>query len=407
MKQKVLYCFLLIIIVANGCSSGNHTNYQSSDVREININPNTRNIGKLTLSEIVESILYIPLETNDNCLIGEISKSIFSENYVLLYCNVTKRCFLFSRTGRFIAQIGDVGGGPGEYVYLANLLRIDEKNNQIVIHCIVPNQLLYYDLEGRFIKSEHIENAAHNADAAHFNEGSKIMSYQNGFYLLKTTNNGNTPYSYTIMDDDFNIITKKVTPIPFTMKQPNTLVAGGSFFCQYSYDNQVHVRENMLNDTLYKINHDFSFIPKYIVNAGKYKMTLEIRSDANAFVREARNILTMMSMFETKDYLLLSYMIFDEFRVPCYYQKKEDKLFYFSSTSGIPNDYDGGLDFWPKYQSENQLITFYYAYQIEEYESNPNKMKPQGSSEAVYNFEQMSRKLDSENNPVMVVVTLK
>ena len=394
MNQRVLYYLLLIAIVANGCSSRKQTNNQLNDIKEISINPNFRQTGKLTLSEMVESIIYIPLETNDKCLIGEISKSIFSENYVLLSCRVTKRCFLFSRTGRFIAQIGNVGQGPGEYVYLSNLIRIDEKNNQIIIHSITPDQLLYYDLEGRFIKSVHIEDAAHFPDAAHFKDGLKIMSYQNGFYLLKTTNNGNTQYSYTIMDDNFNIITKKITPIPFTMKQTNSLVTRGESFCQYIYDNQVHVRENMLNDALYKINYDFSFTPKYVINAGKYEITPEIRSDADLFMREARNMLTMMSMFETKDYLLLSYMILDEFRVPCYYQKKEDKLYYFSSTSGIPNDYDGGLDFWPEYQANNQLITFYYTHQIEGHKNSSYKMKTQDTSEAVYNFEQMSRKLD-------------
>ena len=403
--KKTLLFFILVLVEAflTGCSSGKQSNSSSSDIRKISINPNSREIGKLTMSEIVESITYIPLETKDECLIGTVAGFIFSENYMLLSCGITKRCYLFSRTGHFIAQIGDIGQGPGEYTTFTSFININEKNDQVIIHNLTPDQLLYYDLTGRFIKSIPLEH------------DSRIMSYHNGFYLLKDRNRGNTPnsifgntsYSYTILDEDFSIITQKIQPKSFVMNPPNHIVARGAAFCQYIYDNQVHVRENMLNDTLYRINHDFDFIPKYIVNAGKYEMTVEIRSNAELFVREAKNTLTINFMFETKDYLLLSYMFKDEFNMPCYYHKKEDKLLYFSSTSGIPNDYDGGLDFWPRYQNNNQLITFINANRIEEHRSSSNKMMPQGTPEAISHFEQMSRKLDPEDNPVMVIVTLK
>jgi hypothetical protein len=405
MKQTVFLFFkmVLVVMLITGCSSGKHSNDYLSDIREISINPNSRQTGKLTLSEIVESVTYVPLETNDNCLLSDISRGILSENYVLLSCRKTRRCYFFTKTGRFIAQIGDIGQGPGEYPVTPDPVYIDEKHNQVIIHDHMLNKLLYYDFNGRFIKQISF-GVLHTASS---------VSYHTDFYLLKTANFGkaamvdNIPYTYTIFDDNHEIITQKIRPVPFSMNPPNSMVSGGTSFCQYIYDNQVHVRENMLNDTLYRINHDFSFIPKYILNAGKYEMTVEIRSNVALFQQEGKNCPLITSMFETEDYLLLSYMYLQEYKVLCYYHKKSDKLIYFSSSTGIPNDYDDGLDFWPQFQFNNQLIAFYNAYRITDHIEKEKNVQLKGSLGEINRFEQMARKINADDNPVMVILNLK
>ena len=393
MKRKKLLYLFLVATVAYGCSSGD----RSSEVREINLDPESRQIGKLTLNELVESISYIPLETTDDCLIGEITNSIISENHLLLYCRIARRCYLFNKTGRFVAPIGNFGQGPGEYSYGPELIQIDEKNNEVILRTSNPNQLLYYDFNGKYKKSESLDITSGN------------LSYHTNFYLIKTRNDGSVPYSYTILDKDFKMVAQTIQPIHFTPNPPGTSAGGGVVFCQYMYDNKVHVRENMLNDTLYMINSDFSVIPKYVVNAGTYGVTLEIRSDTELFISKFRSgqITILSSMFETNDYVLLSFRYLQEMNIPSYYNKKEDKFLYFSSSAGIPNDYDGGLDFWPQYQYNNQLIAYYQAYKFEEHLNSSNKLKPQGTLEVINYFDQMCRKIDTEDNPVMVVVTLK
>ena len=378
------------------CSSGKKTDDHSGEIREIHIDPESRQIGKLTLNELVESIEYIPLETTDDCLIGDITNSIFSENYMLLTCRITRRCYLFNRTGRFIAPIGNIGQGPGEYAFIPELLRIDEKNNQVVLATTRPQQLMYYRLNGEFIKSDSIE---------HFSSARK-MSYHDGFYLIKVRNEGNTPYSYLVLNDDLKLVTENIKPVSFTMNPPGSTGGIGTPFCQYVYDSQVHIRENQLNDTLYRISSDFNFIPKYVFNL-KGEISLEIRSDVNLMMREMRNLPSMNSIFEINDYLLFSYRFLQELNVPCYYVRSDDRLLYFSSSSGIPNDYDGGLDFWPQYQHNNQYISYHQVHLFEEHLERSDKLKPQGTSEVINRFEKISQKIDREDNPVMVVVIFK
>ena len=397
MKQRFLLYLLSVVTLTYSCSSRKQTD-DSFGVKEIIIDPNSRQIGKLTLSNIAESLEYIPLETMDECLIGDISSSILSENYLLLYCRIARRCYLFSRSGYFIAPIGTFGQGPGEYSYGLELIQIDETNEKVILKTSNPNQLLYYDFKGRFIESVPLDIISGN------------MSYHNSFYLIKTRNDGNTPYSYTLLNEDFNIVTQTIVPIPFTTIPAGSSSVGGVVYCQYIYDNRVHVRENLLNDTLYMINQDYSIIPKYIINAGKYDFTVDIRSNSNLFLSEFRtmtNYLIVNSLFETKDFVLVSYRFSTDLNIPCYYSKHEDKLFYFTSISGITNDYDGGLDFWPQYQFNNQLIAFHHAFQIDEQKGNSNKLKPSGTSEAINRYAQLLQKIDAEDNPVMVIVNLK
>ena len=75
--------FLLVLVsIVNGCTSGKKAeNSLDDEVRKITINPYSLPEGRLTLSEIAESITYIPLETNDKCLIASVTKCILSDNY--------------------------------------------------------------------------------------------------------------------------------------------------------------------------------------------------------------------------------------------------------------------------------------------------------------------------------------
>ena len=66
----------------------------------------------------------------------------------------------------------------------------------------------------------------------------------------------------------------------------------------------------------------------------------------------------------------------------------------------LPNAYD----FWPHYQDNKKFVVFYDAHIIKE---NKNDIKPKGSIDAISRFNKMIRKLDPDDNPVMVIVNLK
>jgi hypothetical protein len=109
---------------------------------------------------------------------------------------------------------------------------------------------------------------------------------------------------------------------------------------------------------------------------------------------------------ETPDYLFLSY----KYRkaTHCgYYDKSQDRIFYFPSEEGIPNDLDDGIPFWPQRQHNNTWSAFYEAHKLEELASNPKKRNAKGPDSATASFKKLISQLQPDDNPVLVIVTLK
>ncbi|WP_049132606.1 6-bladed beta-propeller, partial [Bacteroides fragilis] len=55
--------------------------------------------------------------------------------------------------GRYVADIGGVGQGPGEYLYLFSWL-VDEKENRIYLGPGRADKVLVYDLKGNYLPDE-------------------------------------------------------------------------------------------------------------------------------------------------------------------------------------------------------------------------------------------------------------
>ena len=76
------------------------------------------------LSDIAESIEYIPLEMTKNpssTLDGSIKISMaVSSDYFLLY-SLDKNVTLYSSSGKFLREIGRKGKGPGEYLSIKGI----------------------------------------------------------------------------------------------------------------------------------------------------------------------------------------------------------------------------------------------------------------------------------------------
>jgi hypothetical protein len=105
-------------------------------------------IKTFPLSNIVDSIEFVRLETIDNNLIQRIHKVSVSEHYLgILDDGQGSRSYkLFNRAGDFLKHVGRVGQGPFEYIILSDA-QIDESNGKVYLMPFFNvNGLLCYDL---------------------------------------------------------------------------------------------------------------------------------------------------------------------------------------------------------------------------------------------------------------------
>lgn len=88
---------------------------------------------EILLSDLIESLEIIKLDNREEALIATYPFGIdVSSNYILIEPDGVSALKLFTRKGRYVADIGGVGQGPGEYKYAVNRF-LDEKQGRVAI----------------------------------------------------------------------------------------------------------------------------------------------------------------------------------------------------------------------------------------------------------------------------------
>lgn len=312
----------------------NFVSFSQTTPIEIKFDLEKMETGHLGLSDFVESIEYIPLETKDECVIGQGMVFDYDDTHIVVKYNETKAVYLFDRKGGFIRTIGRRGNGPEEFEGI-HTLYMDSEKNCIIIEA--NRKALYFDKQGEFLHSTSfpIDDRAANA-------------YFRGLFLRTAESyvyNDSTYSVYTIYNQKGHLLKEAVSSIPIHLENKGNwriIYKCKQIVPVYTYQNMPHVRE-YLNDTVYVINGLNQFKPKYIFNLGKYKVTREIQEDIEHFTERIQSKVVILDIIETSDKLLIQY--FREWNIySCYYDKKDGKL-YKLADNGYPNDYDGGINF--------------------------------------------------------------
>ncbi len=68
----------------------------------------------LQLSSVVDSIIYIPLETNRKCILNKLTKiKIVGDKIYAINIGTNMGLYNFNMDGRFLNKVTNVGHGPG------------------------------------------------------------------------------------------------------------------------------------------------------------------------------------------------------------------------------------------------------------------------------------------------------
>jgi hypothetical protein len=148
----------------------------------------TENSPVIKLSDICETIKYIPLQTTNECLIGNIDKIIFAnDRFYILDKELAKAIFVFEYNGDFAFKVGNLGLGPGEYSSINDFVL---NSLTETIEVMSGLNILKYDMSGKYLTTMKLELPI---SAENF----EIL--QNGNYLLSTCY---TPSRFYIFQPD-------------------------------------------------------------------------------------------------------------------------------------------------------------------------------------------------------------
>ena len=394
MKNICLFLFLLCI--------GNAGIAQMQPIK-IKFDPENMRESDKGLSAFIESIEYIPLETTDECVIDKGMVFDYDDTHIIIKDNTCKSAYLFDREGNFQRTIGSTGGGPNEFVDGIHCVYLDEDNHTIIAGTL--GKALCFNKEGEILWTTVFPK----------NEDRSIVAYFQGKFL-RSRNSYYFPDSvypvYTLYDQTAHLLKEAVPSLrmpPLKNKQWRISFATRHIVPVYMYQNMPHVRE-YLNDTVYKINGLNQFIPKYVFDLGKYKVTPEIQADIEHFADKTYNKVIIAEIIETSQVLLLQYYYKGTIRC-CYYDKNDKRLYSFDSL-GYPNDYDRGVNFvlnWSRGQKNRFAQTSFSAEEFLFFfkQCQQEKRPVRGPQSAVRAFEKLVKKVDPDDNPIIMIVKLK
>ena len=386
-KTGVSLVFALIFCAISACSNV----HKSSVIEIVEIYEAIRGAsGKQNLSAFAKTVKYIPLETNEDCLIDRIRNLHLTSEYILVA--TYGECYLFDRdNGKFVRKIGASGDGPNEYRGIRDVA-IDEKRGLIYILSNENLRLVCYKFDG--------EPVMH------------ITNFNNEFFQKFELIAPETYIAY--FPNPFGVETRRLVIGNFTDDQ-QTVIPNFSFFVQeqvpgrsfmlqinalaqfYHFNDQLHFKE-CLNDTIFTID-DFQLFPKYILNLQSLKFPNSLRGVGLRDFMQMQNRYVICNLVNENSTHLFISAEYDNKIYSIVFDKntgitgvvdaidKSEPLHFF----GLQDDISiVKMPFWPRYVNPiGEMVAWYDAFDFIEYCEKNNLVALPNISE--------------EDNPIIVI----
>lgn len=346
----------------------------------------------LNVSQIAEDIEFLPLETTDECLLGDgIRNLVVSQSDIIIF-DGEEVCYRFGRNGKFKNRIGRKGNGPGEYVKSFYVV-VDTLNQWVYMGDYNQKKFVKYDYEGKFLANLKTDGVG----LLNYLYKPMQLVMVNNFYQYAKKGQR---FSLNLYDEKSKKIISRMS-CDYREDIPQLAICNPSV---YNYKGNTYVKDYWC-DTIYRMKDPYHLESVAYVDKGKYVERTE--NDYSLIGKKANPrdymVLSILEINETDRYIILTT---SKGRV--YYDKKEKKTFA-TGTLRQPtfltakDDLYGGPGLQDFHINDNTLYTFRYPHEFEEYSNGKHSI-----TDARYNaYRKMVEELNSEDNPVIMIVKLK
>lgn len=408
--------FLCLVIVLCSCKGKEAGMEESVEVEEmpvvIQISDALLHPQKeILLSELADSVSYIPLETKKECLLGNYPFFSFTSRYIayLNYC--------FDWSGKFLFKVGKLGQGPGE-----------EPGESIgeVTFCdgnfyTKGQKIIEYDSCGHFTGKELSLYSVNKSEGKITGNLYNVASFKAlGDKLIIY----NYPDTIFVMNKNMEIDYKHFVMPWNTKEMPYFLSLSSPYDCYMNNYKEDILFYNYFNDTVFQIS-GINFNPKWVIKLDDLKLPELFLYEFNnlygiaakdyhngqlentPLIKQMDHKYMVTSVNESDNYVFIiasEIIAFSKLRklpqsspILICYNKKTKQI---KSTTKIKDDLTGYPNFFPKCGLEGErMLDFFWPYEQEEWLKKKAEADPKFSRFADRDF--------SEDNPIIVVAHLK
>lgn len=361
----------------------------ANKVVNIHLEPSMEKANKL--SEIIDSIFIIPLETCEEALLATISKLECDDNLYFVQNSRDNLVYVFDSNGKFVRQIAKKGNGPGEILY-PQCFALDKRRKEV---WLTNNDAFYfYDYEGRYKGARKYSLAF-----------SDFCIEKNNNVYFYTAKNNNSHVGDGFLTGDITLLTednkKKTWFVSESAlhRQPNQPIDSyysNLPFCEQK-DGQI-TTHYAFSDTLYSIDKKMLY-PKYVIDFGENKSDVNLNelsaSEAKKYI-ESRPYTPWFinNVMETSSFLLFTYNIGFQMQSTVFYNKKNTHI----KEGRLINDLlDGHI--WRLGVRGNRFVGYIAAY---------DKQIQKKLSEFVDKTKLSTlENLEGDSNPILIEFTLR
>jgi hypothetical protein len=398
MKTIIILILPLFVI---GCQPS--INKEQSKIRTFDLKEEPE-ISEVKLSDLgFVDIDYIPLETNDQSVIGRFGvkavtgRFIVGNNFYLI--KPVNTIWKFRSDGSFETRIGTPGRGPTEF-QIAHDIDIDQKSQKIYLVSGWQEKFNVYSETGEFVKT--FKFPIHAPIRFRLNE-SNILCYLDNLH-------GNIENSFVVIDTLGRIIKNFPNKYPFTLNN-NVATGVGRENLFYQFNNRLFKKE-VYSDTIY-VFENMRFKPHLVIDVGDRLLTPEARSQYDLFYF-GENFIRPLHLFEFGDYIYYEYtyrviLNADNLVYGFIGSKTTDFRAFINAEQGLINDLDGGPDILLETIKDGKtIISWIDVLQLKTHvASDTFKNSTSKYPEKKKELEKLAASLKETDNPVLMLVRLK
>ena len=414
MRSLLIFNISLFFLMLNCAEPGKKSSENIEVGNIIDLTAGFRNVRKVKLSEIADSITFIPFETTSESLQGDSQQTLidFSKNYIFYY----KMCYDWN--GAYKGTIVKKGQGMFEEIEGGKLVY---NNNHFYSK---GRKLIEYDITGRptgKIKRLYIEKE----DWAKNHIGrSSLLSVVGDNFLFY-----DAPTTIYLVDRDFETVST-ATVFQTDSSTSNFSNIGGSKFVS-NYKDMV-LFYNFINDTIFHVM-DTGIEPRWIVSfEHPLRLPTQVMLDAFILIRNLLNVARNGNPIDNTDFVRRidgkhkalsayeteSYVLFCMTKIIMYAELRNlpepnPYIIMFDKTNGntIRTEDKGFVDdllgmdyFYPLLGVfDEKMITYIWPYELLDYiddcKAHGREVNPK--------LTDLSKTIDPEDNPILIVAHLK
>lgn len=342
-------------------------------------------LSEIPISQFAEDVEFIPLETTDDCLIGDaciVSSITQKDIFIFDY----ERCYHFDRDGKFLNAIGAKGNGPGEYTKPMKCI-VDTLNQWVYFPDHWTGRLLKYDYSGNFLEESHPKGL------------SSLTWLHNPMEFLF----GDSFYQYAEKKERFSIFFYSLKGKKLLSKMkceyekdiPKLMICDPTV---YNYRGNTFIKDFWC-DTIYQLTNPHKLVSHAIINRGHLGYRTQDDKSLITGKKDSEEQITIAvhTIVETDRFFFIG-----SNQGKVIYDKQLNKTVALDYDIPFMDDLYGspGLIYYPSISNKNEIYQAIHAHKFLEGRKSKHSI-----SDSRYNvYQKIIDNLTEDDNPVIMIV---